>query len=753
MFRRQDNNKNQKNGNPNNEIHDEIKEENALLNIGNEAVNRIAGLPNRDSNEANNAILGNVSPDNNEDRIDHYLENDLNVYFSKKNKRKDKNKEAVPNIINNIIEKGMRENEKTDPTGNENILNIIDTTNEKDKQPIIDNKHVSNQKGKKSSKKSKKAAAPAEPEDLTQIDQSLEPVQGWDFVSEGHQAKKLKPRKKQGFGSKLASWAAYYSGKTIGKIGGLIAWLGSSIKGLFSRGPGTLGGTFKRMRGSGRFKRRGDRSLIPGWDGAKFEDPEEAQNPDEISLDFRRVPEVWSWPTAEKPTEGNAEDRNAKPRDPVISVYIAQSSNKYTASKNLSTGHTGIGIEYSRYSALSGRWQRYNLRFGYYMGGGMPSEAQAAVTSYNNATIPGQLLNEQNRLYDVSRSYPVKAKQVSDVLRAAESYADRGGYNAYTRNCTTFAKEMIVDVAKIKGAESVFARDEVYLQQKADAKMFIAGAGSAITKAAMENAFEKIGNKNDLNYQNYGNKMLSREEHERYRNSLSLWSGRQTKADSPNAVAENLKRAEGGKAGTIGKYDVALENSKKVSLASFSNMRETIPFLLQQLMTGTNGLQAITPAEKLSGNGKSQELENLLRDLDGSALSQKLTMLFMGQDDAAIKGKVKQSNIVEARTLFSDLIKKLNILLFRFYKNDARIQKKVLDIISCLNHGIIFLDQAYVSTENNDLVKEDSDLGNLPKNYQSKKQKFTLNGAQIYLTASEYEAWLQVYKSPEKVMV
>ena len=176
----------------------------------------------------------------------------------------------------------------------------------------------------------------------------------------------------------------------------------------------------------------------------------------------------------------------------------------------------------SRYSALSGRWQRYNLRFGYYTKGGLPNKEKFAVTSANNATIPGQLANEKGKHYRVSRSWSIRPKQVSDVLRAAESYADRGGYNPYTRNCTTFAKEMIVDAAKIKSAAGVFAKDEVYLHKKADAKMFAAGALAPLAKGAVENGFEKIGHKDDLSYQNFGNKMASKEDHARYRKSVKF---------------------------------------------------------------------------------------------------------------------------------------------------------------------------------------------------------------------------------------
>ena len=129
MYRRLSNNNNQNILNPNNEIREEIKAEDAIAAIGNEALNRMGGLANPDSNEANNEILGNVSPDG--DRLGHYMDNDLNALFkSKKNKKRGRKKEAGTDLINNIIEKGMTEKEIPGQAGKEDLLNIIDTSNE-----------------------------------------------------------------------------------------------------------------------------------------------------------------------------------------------------------------------------------------------------------------------------------------------------------------------------------------------------------------------------------------------------------------------------------------------------------------------------------------------------------------------------------------------------------------------------------------------------------------------------------------------
>ncbi len=782
--------------------------------IGNEALAQeiTGGLIDLISNESNNDVLGQERPGKIiEDELEHYhtnhvandtineynkpevpkdirqegltdyYQNDLHNYKLKKHKKGRRRKNDQINVPLIPVEddlsvsaeenagnqdpdrpiRGMTENEKPDEVDAQSIIEDLPLIIEEDlkKEPDLDSSVSSkssrsekSRKGKKSSKKSssKNAAAPQKDEDLTQIDESLEPVQGWDYATERVPAEKLPSRRKQNFFSKLVSAAAFYSGKTIGKIFGTIATVFSSLYGFFRPGtPGTGKGTWRRMAGIGKIQEGRNRDLIPGWDGAEFEEEEGSE--DEVQADFRRVPEIWSWPTAEKAAEGDDKDRKAKPRDPVISVYIAQGSDKYTVTNDMSTGHSGIGIEFSRYNAMSKRWQRYNLRFGYYMGGGMPSTSTFAVTSYNNATIPGQVMNEKARHYDISRSYPAKPKQISQVLRAAESYADRGGYNAYTRNCTTFAKEMIVDVAKIKGAASVFAKDEVYLQRKADTKMMGAAALAPIAKADMENAFAKIKDKDDLSYQNFGNKMLTKEEYERYHDSMSLWSSHSTEADSPNAVAENLKRAEGGGSGTIGIHQPVQGVNKPLDDANFSLVCQDLVPLLSDLKST---LQQITPMNKLLDNGMTPELKRIMNQLDGGALVMQLLKLLPHQEHGLFMQKSKQSDLMTVRAMLTDRLKSLNTLLFRYYRNDKRVQAKVLPIINILNHGLNVIDTAYAQTEEKDVTGDrDSDLGNLLSNYSGESYSLSLNGEEaVMMSPSKYEAWLQVYKTPKKAL-
>lgn len=794
MYPRQKKTRNQNNRNNRNTGHTILNvrdDEDSLFDFGNEAAGQLDDIPNLESNEANNAILGgddtlshyaendlnnltlntgkrnspkNLPAEIKQEGLGHYFENDLNNWVTKKGKKKHKDRGKAIDINKSLdISQDLNIGKESDNNEEEHRIDLDEDESQDMFGPLVNEDQISliqnviekapkpdsvknGEKGSKAPKKSSaaKAAVPRErSEDLTQVDESLEPAQGWDFV-----AQKLPARKKQGFLSKLVSWAAFYSGKTIGKIGGIIAAIGKGLWGLVRPGPGTMGGTFKRLRGSSSFKPRRDRDLIPGWDGAKYEHENEPE--DDIDLDFRRVPEIWSTATAEQPVEGDAEDRNAKPRDPVISVYISQGSPKYTVTDKGSTGHTGIGIEYSRYSAKSGRWQRYKVRFGYYIGGGGASlMSKMAVSSYNNATIPGKLMDENSNYYDISRSFPMKPQQVGKVLRAAESYADRGGYNQYTRNCTTFAKEMVVDVAKIKGAEGIFAKDEIYLQKKQDAKMFGAGAMAPLFKADMENGFEKMRTREDLDYNNYGNQMATREDYERYKNSLSLWSSHTTEGHSPNATAENMRRTEGGKSGMIGSYLPAKTGEKVYKEAPISVVTQEIMALVRSLKTT---LTSITPLDQLTDAKMTPELKELLTELDDHKIFVSLITLFPQQDEKLFQQKTSQDKLVKGRTLMTDLIKKLNTLLFKYYRNDKRVQKKVLPLISVLNHGINAIDKAYLLTDEDNLTQSSGELKDIENDFGRKQYNITYKGKQVEMSGSEYEAWIQIYNTPQKAL-
>ena len=398
----------------------------------------------------------------------------------------------------------------------------------------------------KISAKSKSSSNEAEDrirnDDLVEAENDMQPVNGLNF-----DAIKLPERKTASWYKKLGTRIAYYTGKTLGKVGGFLFHLFTGGWKFWSR-------RSARKKNLAATTQTRDRQSIPGWDGAKWEGSE--QRADEPDIDFRRVPAIWSYPIAAK-----AEKSPDRPADPVISIYVRQPRpGEDDISVNGDTGHSGIGIEFSRKSRVTGEWERYNLRFGYYTAGGIDPISANAVMAYNGATIPGQLMDERGNQYDVSRSYKVNNQQVNRVLKAAETYPDKG-YNNFTRNCTTFAKEMIVKYAGIAAGDQIFQKEAVEYSVGQDLKLFGAASLSMWGKTGMEQNLNKLTHGEDTSYAGYGNNRMTREEYDRYYKSLSYFKGAPLEADLPNGAAENMRRLEGPNRGKIGSFKQHGDNS------------------------------------------------------------------------------------------------------------------------------------------------------------------------------------------------
>ena len=113
---------------------------------------------------------------------------------------------------------------------------------------------------------------------------------------------------------------------------------------------------------------------------------------------------------------------------------------------------------------------------------------------------------------------------------------------------------MIVDVADIKAAESIFTLDDVNMSWSNDKNMFKAGSMAPVFKAEMENSMEKLSGRDNMDYSGFGNKMVTKADYDRYKNSLKLFTFRPDKAHSPNIAAENIRHMGMDAAGEIGAY-------------------------------------------------------------------------------------------------------------------------------------------------------------------------------------------------------
>ena len=186
------------------------------------------------------------------------------------------------------------------------------------------------------------------------------------------------------------------------------------------------------------------------------------------------------------------------------------------------------------------------------------------------------------------------------------------------------------------------------------------------------------------------------------------------------------------------------------------NTHAPISVVIQALLTSVSSLKttltSITPLNMLTAAEMPEELQKLMSDLDGSKILNDLIVLFPHQDEKLFEQRTKQSDLVKGRTIMTDLIKKLNTLLFRYYKNDKRVQKEVLDVINVLNHGIQAIDEAYEKTDANDLTESKGELANLLNNFGRKDYYLSVNEEEVEMSNSEYEAWLQVYGEPRKAI-
>ena len=725
--------------------------------ISNDLINNnIDGLQNLSiSNEANNRNISNdPSPIEGKDFLAYLYDNDLNNFKIRTNKNKKRKKGKKEEIRNEIIEdedeeeNSIEEVRILDDDDPDNLIELDKTIQHEAKDKfkgkdefsnLFDpDQSISNEKDGKSkksrAKKEDEKEKPSLNDDLIKADNDMKPTGRWDFTP---LEQKLDERKKPGMLKRLGSWFAYYGGKFVGKIGNIAV----SIFNFLTGGKAGRSNPWKAMKNNyfsshRDYQQNRDRKNIPGWDGAKFEN----RSDNKLNIDFRRVPDIWSYPIAEEPMDEKGNEKN-----PVISVYIDQTSREMTVDEEGAAGHSSIGIEFSRKNPVTGEWDRYNLRYGYFKGGGLKSKAAAGVTNYNNANVPGQLKNERNHTYTVSRRFKANNNQVNAVLNASEKYPDRG-YNVYTRNCTTFVRDMIVDAAGFKSAESIFEKDTVNMPSSSDRRMFGASVMASVNKSDMENTMDEQAHEDDMNYQGFGNKMVTKEDYDRYKSSLKLYTSRPDEAHSANVSAENIHRLEGPDSGDIGALPMEIRNAageilSKNAVKLNQNLKLSGEFI-------KNTLTRITPDRMLAEGSIPAELQKIIQGLDFLDIPM---MKILSEDPMMINGSKAQ--LRQARTKLSQNISDLNILLFKYYNNDKRLHDPVVNTIAIMEHLISNIDEVWKkNAENEEKEFNYGNLGNIRKDFYDGRYTFWVGNTSVIMSPSTYESYLQIYKTPNKAL-
>jgi hypothetical protein len=150
---------------------------------------------------------------------------------------------------------------------------------------------------------------------------------------------------------------------------------------------------------------------IPGWNGARYE-KKPVESGADILLDQRRVPTVWSRITA-----GKADDGKGNPIPPEVTVYFDQpkigSSSNFGGKNGVDMGHAMLGIDYSRYSYETSRYERYAMNM-------IRKEAEALLGYPSDKKMYSAIMwKYANTLFDMV--FKKDGRYITEQERASES--------------------------------------------------------------------------------------------------------------------------------------------------------------------------------------------------------------------------------------------------------------------------------------------------------------------------------------------
>ena len=562
----------------------------------------------------------------------------------------------------------------------------------------------------------------------------MEKIKSWNFTPQKLEKVKEKPGARRKFLSFL-SWAA----------GSLLALPSKSMMYMAQYITSMIGSKAKMQE-------KREHEQIPGWNGATFD---KNANGEEVLADFRRVPTVWSYLIADRA----ADDDGKKPRDPVITVFSDQPTEGSSETLDGGTmGHTMIGIEYSRFSKVSNKYERYAIKYGFYPAGGTTENLSTLALLTQNAKVPGQLKDDRNHKYSISRRYPARQEQVNAIIKASETYAD-DGYGYYDRNCTTFVKEMVVDVAHLPAGDKIFKTSAVLNSHRSNFGIFSGNLVNAGSEAATDLKLLSLKNRNDQSYANYGNKRLTREEFDRYKKSISTKGKWSRSTYTPAATAERMRQADGENAGEVGSYKY---------LGDFEDDEGELSVSLPKLDGGIKKegdaiVQFIQNNEAFGPQWLSSAPSEVVQTINSFPLyGAPLKALNDKVNDYCERTKqdrtmmvetaaLKPSELQEARKQLSENISTVGTVLHKYLQNDARLQKPFMNFISVLNIGVNYIDRLYQNVIRGNANISD-DLGNIRESIGSIAYQVNVDRQKMEFTPNHYESYLQIYKTPEKAV-
>ena len=736
-----------------------IMNENNIMNDNNDdpfGLNEFFAKKEANHVDLNNLITNEINEKSMREKNDSLSESGSLIIDTRSDKKKEEDRlkkfagkkaPQVQNLINNIAEPQKPKESKFEQDARLNGLPLfageIYSDADNYEAPEDDNIAVAPKK----TRKKKSSIDLSEIDDLAEADKDMKKAEGHGFTPV-----KMPGRKKTGRGSRFFTGMARFFGKTLGKALNLAIVPFSAFH--------LLRGWFTSLGSKSDFQEKRTHDEIPGWNGRKFkEDPEGNAN---ILADFRQVPTVWSQLTADK-----AVDDKGNPLPPEVTINVDQPKEGSDQMMNgLDAGHTGMGIEYTRFSKSTGRYERYKLRFGFFQAGATFSTG--VINDYAGAYTMGQLLDESNNQYTVSRKFKANSKQVNAILQAARTYADKG-YHPLQRNCTTFVRDMM-QVGNIAGAKNVITNDETDVSHMGNAGIFGAETILLNARAGQERNFAKLGRQKDTSYAGWGNKRATKEDYQRYNETMKKGEGFMNHntlfANTPNSAAENLRRETHENAGDFGSFEYASPslhtnpNDKTfVSLDWFALGKacEKEGDNILQIINGINETNPLDPKIK-----QSEEYLRIITNLGsaGYQLQDLADPIFKYQEqhpgenvDPVTTNLVSTEDIRTCRQALSQTIKEVNILLTKYYKNDKRLHIPVMHLISDLTYATRNLDQIYAERQKG--AKTEGELGDLRASMRGTEYKFYYGADQnkeVSLTPTHYESYLQIYKTPQAAL-
>ncbi|MBO5572929.1 MAG: hypothetical protein J5947_01645 [Clostridium sp.] len=494
-----------------------------------------------------------------------------------------------------------------------------------------------------------------------------------------------------------------------------------------------------------------EHDVIPGWNGAKFRKSREDTGA-HILLDQRRVPTVWA-----RMTGARAEDGNGNPAPPEVSVYFDQPKEASSQSMvGTEMGHSMLGVEFSRFSRFTNRYERYIMKYGFYMAGGFTGPTASNAMANRNALVPGELHDDYTHMYTVSRRYKATPTQVNSIVKASETYAD-GGYGYYRRNCTTFVKEMVVDVGKLETDGTIFEKEDARYTFLNNFMRWGGATFDAQFNASMNSYMARVSGQDDLSYQGYGNKRMTKQDLKNYNDTNSLFT-LHPKTYAPAVAAENARRLSGKNSGVLGSFKYAGSLGKNVEKANL-NLSKLQEALSEAANYVAGCVTMLLPEEQRDpDNGMPAPVLKVIQDIyemSNSSIT-KLDTEFdkirvqMHREKASPYELLPADRIRECRQKNTEEMEKASNLYRDFFRMDERLYIPFANLFSIYELCNKYLDMEYRSASKESFAR--GDLGNIREEMTNTAYAISSGTAEAYFTPTHYESYIQIYKDPKKAI-